>query len=86
MCFSIKLVCLHHVDQSRLELKSVISHIYCRLMLAVVGAENSQSDRSAMASKSSVKLLLNWLISDEVVGAFLGFDLVLLIRASGFST
>jgi hypothetical protein len=49
------------------------------LMLAVVGAENSRTNRSAMASKSGVNLLLNWLISNEVVGAFLSFALYIFI-------
>ena len=60
MCLSTKLVSLHHVDESRLSLKSIVSDVdrLSSRMLAVVGAENSRRVLLAMASKTGVKLCL----------------------------
>jgi hypothetical protein len=54
-------------------------------MLAVVGAENSRSVLSAMASNSYVKLRLVRLSSKVDARTFLSLALVLLINSSGSS-
>ena len=88
MCLSTKLAGLHHVDESWLELESIVSEIGVGpvWMLAVVGVENSRRVLLAMASNSGVKLLLIWLSSDFKAGTFLSLALVLLINVSGCST
>ena len=60
MCLSTKMASMHHVDESWLELKSIVSDVdrLSSRMLAVVGAENSRRVLLAMASKTGVKLRL----------------------------
>ena len=88
MCLSTKLVSLHHVDESRLSLKSIVSDVdrLSSRMLAVVGAENSRRVLLAMASKTGVKLRLVGLSSNSKAGTLLSLALILLINASGSST
>jgi hypothetical protein len=58
------------------------------LVLAVVGAENSQRVLLVIASNNGVKLLLGWSSSDKVVGDFFFLSLALAcqIISSGSST
>ena len=57
-----------------------------RILVAVVGVENSRRVLLAMASNSGVKLHLIWLSSDFNAETFLSLALVFLINASGSST
>jgi hypothetical protein len=82
MCLPTKLAGLHHIDESWLELESVVSTLVSGpvQMLAVVGAENSRRVLSAMALNSGVKLRLVRLSSDSKAKTFLSLALVLLIN------
>ena len=73
MCLYTKLVGLHHVDESWLELKTMSPTLTVGpvRMLAIVGAEKSWRDMLAMASNSGVKLRLIWLSSDSKARTFL---------------
>ena len=87
MCLYTKLVGLHHVDESWLELKTMSPTLTVGpvRMLVVVGAEKSRRVLFAMASNSGVKLCLVRLSFDSKTRTFLSLALVLLINASGSS-
>ena len=88
MCLSTKLYTWHHVDESWLELESIVFDID-RRSCKDVGRSWSREFRrvlSAMASKSGVKLCLIWLSSNSKAETFLSLALVLLINASRSST
>ena len=82
MCLYTKLVGLHHVDESWLELKTMSPTLTVGpvRMLVVVGVENSWRVLLAMASKTHVNLCLVWLSSHSKAETFLSLALVLLIK------
>ena len=85
MCLSTKLVGLHHVDESWLEFKTIVSDIDRRSSTDVGRSWTRELTEglSAMTSKSCVKLGLIWLSSDAKAETFLSLALVLLINDSG---
>ena len=84
MCLSTKLARLHHIDESRFEFKSIVSHIDCGSSPDVGSGWSREftESQSAMASNSGVKLRLIWLSSEFKAETFLSLALVLLSNAS----
>ena len=79
MCLSAKLVSLHHVDESWLELKSIVSNvnIWSSTDDGRSWSKNSWRVLLAMASKTGVKLCLIWFSSDSKAETFSSLALVL---------
>jgi hypothetical protein len=87
MSLSTKLTCLHHGNERRLNLKSIISNfdLWSSTDVSVVRVENSQRVLLAIASNSGAKFLLAWLTSEFSTETFLSLALVFFKIASGLS-
>ena len=77
MCLSTKLVCLHHVDEGWLELKSIVSNIDCWSSMNVGCSWSREFTKNPLSI---------WLSSDSKAETFLSLALVLLSNASESST